>query len=73
MSETVGSVRTGTVSNREDLIHSGIQHAPRNEAVGHIPEQGKNRVEVIQCRCRQTAREDCVCFNCSSNHWQAWH
>lgn len=55
------------VSNREDLILSGIQHAPRNEAAGHVPEQGKIRVEVIQWRCRQTARKDCVCFNYSSN------
>lgn len=69
----LGSVRTGTVSNKEDLIFSGIQHAPRNEAAGHVPEQGKNRVEVIQWRCRQTARKDGVCSNCSSNHWQAWH
>lgn len=52
MSETVGSVRTGTVSNREDLIHSGIQHAPRNEAVGHIPEQGGSHTVEVQADCQ---------------------
>lgn len=42
MSGTVGSVRSGTVSNREDLIQSRIQQALGNEAVCHALGQGEN-------------------------------